>query len=189
MAVSVRYALGVVGSSSAPAFGRRLRQLGSVMGAPYMANVASSGPDGPRLALCGRANVRGAVDGAWWPHSTELRTELPDLVAVLGNWIGPIRRVVYDPSIWRPGPSRIIRGNAVTSVDPYRLVARDTIYLAGTHARDVVLFVVPPSTSCDIVRRVLHTVSGSARPMSAGVLRQLVGRCMPLAVDLADSRP
>jgi hypothetical protein len=154
-----------------------------------MANIASSGGDGPRLALCGRANVRGAVDGAWWPSSIELRTELPDLIAVFGNWIGPIRRVVYDPSMWHPGPSRIIRGNAVTSVDPYRLVARDTIFLAGTHARDAVLFVVPPVTSSVVVRRVLHMVSESAHPMSADVLRQLVGRCLPVEADLADSRP
>jgi hypothetical protein len=27
--------------------------------------------------------VPGAVDGAWWPQSSDLRSELPDLVAVL----------------------------------------------------------------------------------------------------------
>ena len=154
-----------------------------------MADVASSGSGNSRLALCGRANVHGAVDGAWWPHSTELRTELPDLVAVLGKWIGPIARVVYDPSVWLPGPSRIIRGTAVTSVDPYRLVAHDTVYLTGTHARDAVLFVVPPSTSRAIVRRVLQIVSESSRPMSAAVLRQFVRRRGSLAVDLADALP
>ena len=151
-----------------------------------MANIAASGSDGPRLAICGRAKVRGSVDGAWWPSSSELRIELPDLVAVVGNWIGPIRRVVYDPGIWRPGPSRIIRGNEVTRVDPYRLVAPDTIYLTGRQ-RDAVLFVVPPSTSRAIVRRVLHTVSESARPISAALLRELLHRHASLGVELADS--
>ena len=77
--------------------------------------------------------------------AVDLRTELPDLVVVLGLSIGPVRRVVYDPSIWPDAPSRIIRGNAVTAVDPYTLVASDTIYLQGTHSRDAVLYIVPPT--------------------------------------------
>ena len=40
-------------------------------------------------------------------------------------------------------PSRVIRGTTTIPVDSYRLVASDTIYLLGTHARDAVLYVVP----------------------------------------------
>src|SRR5271166_3669922 len=36
----------------------------------------------PDLALCERDRARGAVDGAWWPKSPDLGSELPDLVAV-----------------------------------------------------------------------------------------------------------
>lgn len=127
-----------------------------------------------RLALCDRATIPGAIDGAWWPNSSDLRTELPDLVAVFGSWIGPVHRVVYDPSIWVPAPSRIIHGTTVVSVDPYRLVARDTIYLMGTHSRDAVLYVVPPASSTATVHRLLCAVSDSTRPMSVAVLRHLV---------------
>lgn len=134
----------------------------------------SSGP--ARLALCARSTIPGAVNGAWWPQSSDLRSELPDLVAVLGMSIGPVRRVVYDPSLWPAAPSRIIRGTALTTVDPYTLVANDTIYLMGTHSRSAVLFVVPPAVPGAAVRRVLRAVSNATGAMSVAVLRHLVDR-------------
>jgi Family of unknown function (DUF5994) len=130
-----------------------------------------------RLALCDRDQTRGAVDGAWWPKSLDLSSELPDLVSVFGSWIGEVHRVVYDPSVWLPAPSRVIRRNEMVSLDPYRLVFSDTIYLMGTHSRDAVLFVLSPSSSDEDARRLLCEVSGSALPMNAGVLRQLVRHC------------
>jgi Family of unknown function (DUF5994) len=145
-----------------------------------LAQISSypSSPSSPssmaRLALCDRDRTRGAIDGAWWPKSFDLGSELPDLVAVFGSWIGPVHRVVYDPSVWVSAPSRVLGRNAMISVDPYRLVFRDIIYLMGTHSRDAVLFVVSPSSSGEEAQRLLHTVSTSARPMNAAVLRQLV---------------
>ncbi|MGE2689695.1 DUF5994 family protein [Mycolicibacterium pulveris] len=130
-----------------------------------------SGP--ARLTFCDRGEHAGAVDGAWWPPSTDLRKVLPDLVAVLGRLIGPVRRVVYDPTIWPYAPARIIRGNTAVSVDPYALVAADTIYLMGTHSRDALLYVVPPSSPRDVVGRLLRTVDGANGHMSADMLRQL----------------
>jgi hypothetical protein len=56
-----------------------------------------------------------------------------------------VYRVVYDPAIWPHVPSRIIRDKAQISVDRYTMVASDTIYLIGTHSRDAVPYLVPPS--------------------------------------------
>lgn len=139
-----------------------------------MVHVASQCSSAARLALCDRADLPGAVDGAWWPCSSDLRTELPDLVAILGLLIGSVNRVVYDPSIWPHAPSRIIRGTAQISVDPYSLVACDTIYLVGTHSRDAVLYVVPPASPGDAVHRLLRAVTDGTTPMSVPVLRLLM---------------
>jgi Family of unknown function (DUF5994) len=139
-----------------------------------MVHIASQCSSRARLALCDRSTLPGAVDGAWWPHSCDLRTELPDLVAILGLLIGPVHRVVYDPSIWPHAPSRIIRGTAQISVDPYSLVACDTIYLIGTHSRDAVLYVVPPDSPGYAVHRVLSAVSDAKQSMSVPVLRHLI---------------
>ena len=142
-----------------------------------MVQLPSHTSNASRLALCERATtVAGAVDGAWWPNSTSLRIELPDLIAVISLTIGPVKRVVYDPSSWPDAPSRIIRGSTVISVDPYTLVAADTIYLVGTHSRDAVLFIVPPSTPSWAVHRVLRAVSRATQSMSVAVLRHLVAR-------------
>jgi hypothetical protein len=139
-------------------------------------HIATVEPDTSRLALCGRAGIRNAIDGAWWPSTNDLAVALPDLLAVVGSWIGPIRRVVYDPRIWPGAPSRIVRGTLAIAVDPYRLVAYDTIYLMGTHSRDAVLFVVPPACSGDAAGRVLRAVTDSAEPVSIDSARQLVSR-------------
>lgn len=139
-----------------------------------MAQVSASPSMVTRLALCERDHTRGGVDGAWWPKSLDLSSELPDLVAVFGSWIGEVHRVVYDPSAWLPAPPRFIRRNGMVSLDPYRLVCSDSVYLMGTHSRDAVLFVLSPSSSGEEAGRVLCEVSSSAQPMNAKALRQLV---------------
>jgi Family of unknown function (DUF5994) len=142
-----------------------------------VAQVASYPPSATRLALCERDLTRAAVDGAWWPKSLDLRSELPDLLAVFGFWIGAVHRVVYDPSVWLPAPTRLIRHSEMVSLNPYRLVFSDTIYLVGTHSRDAVLFVLAPSSSDEEARRLLHEVSTSVLPMNARALRHLARQC------------
>lgn len=154
-----------------------------------MAHVSSCPSRVTRLALCKRDLSRAAVDGAWWPKSLDLRSELPDLVAVFGSWIGEVHRVVYDPSAWLPAPARVIRRNETVSLDPYRLIFSDTVYLMGTHSRDAVLFVLSPSSSAEEVRQVLCEVSSSEQPMNAGVLRQLVRQCASGVGHLEDLAP
>jgi hypothetical protein len=140
-----------------------------------MVPISSPRTHAPRIAFCSRSPARGSVDGVWWPSSNVLGAELPDVLAVLGTRIGEVRRVVYDPSIWPPTPSRIIRRGVSISVDPYTLVASETLYLVGTHSRDAVLYVVPPSCAVAVVDRVLAAVSDATGPMTALVLRHLLG--------------
>jgi hypothetical protein len=138
----------------------------------------SSSPSSPtRLVLCKRDPTPAAVDGAWWPKSLDLKSELPDLLAVFGLWIGAVHRVVYDPSAWLAAPTRLIRHGEMVSLHPYRLVFSDTIFLMGTHSRDAVLFVLPPSGSED-APRFLCEVSARAEPMNAGAMRQLARQCV-----------
>jgi hypothetical protein len=141
-----------------------------------MTQVASQDKALARLQLCPRTADEGAVDGVWWPKSADLGTELPDLIAVFGFWIGPVRRVVYDKSFWHSAPSRVIRGNTVITVDPYKMVARDTIYLLGTHSRDAVLYVVPSRTDQATAHRVLRAVCEHVHTTSAATLRLMLAQ-------------
>lgn len=140
--------------------------------------IAVKKPDIARLATCTRAVGAGGVDGVWWPATPNLAIELPDLIAVVGLWIGPVRRVVYDKRAWLPAPSRIIRGTSSIAVDAYQLVASDTIFLIGTHSRDAVLFVVPPKSAGSTVERVLREVSDCPDPMNVTLVRQLMRKPM-----------
>jgi hypothetical protein len=188
LAVNGDYSVGIVGlSCAAPSAAVCDGEL--LDGSFTVAHVSSSPSRVTRLALCERDQTRCAVDGAWWPKSLDLSSELPDLVAVFGSWIGQVHRVVYDPSVWLPAPARVIRRSEMVSLDPYRLVFSDTIYLMGTHSRDAVLFVLSPSSSGEEARRVLCEVSSSAQPMNAEVLRQRVRQCAPGSVRSEDSVP
>ena len=130
-----------------------------------------------RLALCERSPHHGGIDGAWWPRALDLRTELPDLVCILGLWIGPVRRVLYDPIAWPLAPARVLRGTTLVSVDPYSMFASDTIYLMGTHSRDAVLFVVAPESVVAHARCVLRAVSAATEPLDVTMVRRLVDMC------------
>lgn len=129
-----------------------------------------------RLALCPRDGMAGAVDGAWWPKTGKLATELPDLITVFSLWIGTVNRIVYDPSSWLDGPSRIVQRNSTVAVDSYRMTHGDTLYLVGTHSRDAVLFIIAPKSPAEVVKRVLRLVDASAQPVAASDLRRLVGQ-------------
>ncbi|WP_405177302.1 DUF5994 family protein [Nocardia sp. NBC_01377] len=73
----------------------------------------------PRLRLKPKTERNGYVDGAWWPRSSELVGELPDLLAVLSVSLGPVWRVVYDPAGWASAPARMIAGGRSVRLDAY----------------------------------------------------------------------
>ncbi|MCV7354739.1 DUF5994 family protein [Mycolicibacterium fluoranthenivorans] len=128
-----------------------------------------------RLALSNHPGLQGTVAGAWWPSDRQLGTGLADLVAVLGLRIGPVRRVLYDPIWWDTAPARLIRGSTSVPVDAYSLIARDTLYLMGTHNRHSLLFVVPPAATELDARLVLAAVATAASPPSVQTLRAILG--------------
>lgn len=136
----------------------------------------TSRADGHRLAFCTRVAYRGGVDGAWWPASNDLTAVLPDLLSVVGSMIGEVRRVVYDPKVWRPAPSRVIRRGVSVALDPYAMVVRESIYLVGTHSRDAVLYVIPPTCGQQLAMSALAAVSAPAADMNAHLIRDLVGQ-------------
>ncbi|MCP9270723.1 DUF5994 family protein [Mycolicibacterium arenosum] len=132
-----------------------------------------------RLAFCSRSAQRGGVDGAWWPATTDLTGVLPDLLSVVGSMIGEVRRVVYDPRVWLPAPSRMIRRGVSVALDPYAMVIRESIYLVGTHTRDAVLYVIPATCDQRLAMSVLTAVSAPEADMNAHLIRDLVGQQAP----------
>jgi hypothetical protein len=103
----------------------------------------------PRLKLRPKGNHDDYIDGAWWPRSGELATELPDLLAVLSIRLGPVQRVVYDPGCWSRAPKKTtVRGHTV-ELAAYPFHLRNTLYAFGTDGAVVVLRVIPSATDDD----------------------------------------
>jgi hypothetical protein len=115
----------------------------------------------PRLRLKPKAPHTGYVDGAWWPHSDDLTTELPDLLAVLSVRLAPIDRVLYKLTDWAIAPAKLATGGRVVKLDGYRLQPPNTVEVLGLNGNRIILLVVPPHTDPD---RAHATMMAAAAP-------------------------
>ena len=100
----------------------------------------------PRLRLKPKAPTTGYVDGAWWPHSDDLVTELPDLLAVLSVRLGPVARVIYKLSEWAKAPAKFPTGGSMIRLGGYNRQPVNTIEVIGINRKKLVLLVVPSRT-------------------------------------------
>jgi uncharacterized protein DUF5994 len=86
-----------------------------------------------------------SIDGAWWPRSTNLLTELPPLLAALATRLGRIRGVLLNQGEWAPTPvdwtppgSYRVRIGWYGHQDPHMAV------IIGDSVKRVDLLVIPP---------------------------------------------
>jgi hypothetical protein len=115
---------------------------------------------------------RGGPDGAWWPHSRDLATELSALADVLDPLWGRITHIAVNPRHWRVVPREIfVNGHVVrvgrftTGLDPHRILLMS--YTAGRWD----LLVVPPETYALSAARLMAAASASTgRPPTAAAL-------------------
>jgi hypothetical protein len=100
----------------------------------------------PRLRLKPKAPTSGYVDGAWWPHTDDLRTELPDLLAVLSVRLGPIDQVLYNLTEWAQAPKRLTTDRPAVRLAGYHRQPVSTIEVRSANRGSIVLLVVPAET-------------------------------------------
>ncbi|MGB8403163.1 MAG: DUF5994 family protein [Mycobacterium sp.] len=103
----------------------------------------------PRLRLKSKAPHSGYVDGAWWPRSDDLATELPDLLAVLSVRLGAIDRVMYNLAEWAKAPAKLATGGRKVRLDGYRRQPAKTLEVRGLNRDSIVLLVIPTQTDAD----------------------------------------
>lgn len=102
---------------------------------------------------------RGILDGAWWPRSRDIGTELPGLIAALTEHLGPVTRVGLDSGAWEDAPTRLIVGGRVVHLD-FSPVGDDTVLITRGDEDHFSLLVVPP-----------HATPGAARAAMAAAVR------------------
>ncbi|MET9605149.1 DUF5994 family protein [Streptomyces sp. NPDC006512] len=123
-----------------------------------------------RLALTPKTALAGQLDGAWWPYSRDLETELPALTAALDEPWGRVTRVTVNPARWPVVPRRVqVAGRTVhvgwfTEQDPDKLILLS--YTVGRWD----LLVIPPETGPAAAARLLAAASIPGSALTAGVL-------------------
>ncbi|MFD9082546.1 DUF5994 family protein [Streptomyces erythrochromogenes] len=106
------------------------------------------------LRLETTSSREGLLDGAWWPRTRDIATELPALISVLTAHLGPITRVGVDASAWNDLPYRLVVDGRVVHLDSDP-VGDDTVLVTRGHNDHFALLVVPPDTTADAARKAM----------------------------------
>ncbi len=136
-----------------------------------------------RLQLKPYRSASEHLDGAWWPRSTQLADELPDLVASLADRLGRVVMVCYRRNGWHDTPPLVeIAGHTIellgfTSDEP------TSVILFGEDGRHITLHVIRPDTSQEVARQALQQDAVPADPDAAPASRSAVARSV---ADVAD---
>ncbi|MCX4529951.1 MULTISPECIES: DUF5994 family protein [unclassified Streptomyces] len=123
-----------------------------------------------RLSLTPKTNLAGLLDGAWWPRSRDLASELPALAAALDEPWGRITRVSVNPSRWPAVPhtvpmaGRMLHVGWFTEQDPDKLILLS--YTVGRWD----LLVIPPETEPAAAARLMAAAAIPGSVLAAGVL-------------------
>jgi hypothetical protein len=149
-----------------------------VPSAPAVQNTTSQATADPGRDACDAADrfrlkadtttPTGQFDGGWWPHSTDLAAELPDLFSVLVSQIGPIERVSYHLRDWDAAPRKIRFEGAVIRLGGYHWQRAATVDVL-TARRTLTLRVVSPDTAPDAAQDALAAAAEAADASGAGL--------------------
>ncbi|GGW33319.1 hypothetical protein GCM10010503_06670 [Streptomyces lucensis JCM 4490] len=156
---------------AAKAARRRVRIMSATLHQPLPQHEPVAAP-AARLALKSDGPSRGLLDGAWWPRSRDLLSELPALTDVLDPLWGRITRIAVNPKYWPVIPHDIpVDGHVVKAgwftpeIDPHKLL----LLSYGTGRWD--LLVIPPETGAESAARLMAAASDyDGPPLTASAL-------------------
>lgn len=117
-----------------------------------------------------RAPHPGAVDGAWWPRTTDLVAEMADLEALLGQRAGSIDRIMYNMNAWNPAPKRTVIGGRSVRLDGYRYLPAYTLCVLGLDRTRLVLLVIAADTEAATAQGMLSAASRPGNELTADEL-------------------
>ncbi|MCB5181984.1 DUF5994 family protein [Streptomyces antimicrobicus] len=112
-----------------------------------------------RLALTPTTSMAGLLDGAWWPYTRDLATELPPLVDALRDRWGRVTRITANPAPWPVAPYRVPVGEYAVHVGWFTGQDLDTMILLSYSLARCDLLVVPPETEPAAAARLMAAAS------------------------------
>ncbi|GAA1270045.1 hypothetical protein GCM10009665_68030 [Kitasatospora nipponensis] len=108
-------------------------------------------------------------DGAWWPRTRDLESELPDLVTALEAHVGPIVRVGLDTSTWDLVPRSVQVGGLEVRIARFS-ASDNTMSLSRGMQDQFVLLVIPPNTPATLAATAMARAATSGNRGSAADL-------------------
>ncbi|MCU1614026.1 MAG: hypothetical protein JWO98_1566 [Frankiales bacterium] len=155
------------------------------------------GHDGFRAGIDVRVSLRddagsddSAFDGAWWPRTRDLATEVPELIAELERRGLRIERFTYALDAWQPAPRKVTVNGRVVRTGGFRSMDPQVVCLTwhgGQRRAD--LLVVPPDTDVLTGARALRLGTRRGLPRSPQmVLAAARSTPIPQVPVLAGSR-
>ena len=161
-----------------------------------MLTIAENIPDASaRRSAIGTLRMRlkpahrscGFVQGAWWPRSTELVSELPSLLAALSLRVGSIDSVLYHESDWSPAPLSIKHHGDQVIVSAHQELP-NVVSVFGPRFGRLDLLVVPPHTepthAYNVVMAAASVNDASTPDQLLGITRRADDRVLsPIALE------
>ena len=106
--------------------------------------VSTSESRRPLRLKLGRAPGQDRLDGAWWPYSRDLESEMSDLVQQFPLADGRITRTVYSLRDWDTAPRELVAGQRVIEVGASPHDDSHLLVVELGDGRRLTLLVVPP---------------------------------------------
>ncbi|CDR08185.1 DUF5994 family protein [Streptomyces iranensis] len=142
------------------------------------------------LRLATTHTREGILDGAWWPRSRDIGTELPALVTALTVHLGPVVRVGLDAGAWEELPTRLTIDDRIVHIDSFP-VGDDTILITRGDRDLFSLLVIPPHATPDAARAAMARAvrADNITPAKQILIDTGTGRARPIAEEGAHTGP
>ncbi|MCP2280004.1 hypothetical protein SAMN04244553_4790 [Nocardia amikacinitolerans] len=115
----------------------------------------------PRLLLRDRDEQSEGLDGAWWPRTDNLTTELHDLVAALTTRLGATARIAFDWNSLSRSQRAIDPPDGIEVTGPLPDQPPQVMYVFDPDGRRLRLLVIDPATDEDRADEQMRKAAGA----------------------------
>ncbi|WP_232068987.1 DUF5994 family protein [Mycobacterium mantenii] len=136
-----------------------------------------------RLQLKPYRSVSEHIDGAWWPRTTNLVGELPELLTSVSERLGPVVMVGYRRNGWEATPASAELGGRTIELLGFTSDEPASVILIGADGHHLTLHVIRPDAGEEIARKALEQAAIPADTQGAPNRRATVARSVS---DVAD---
>ncbi|OOL32086.1 hypothetical protein GQ85_09605 [Rhodococcus rhodochrous] len=113
----------------------------------------------PRLLLRPAGAPTSSVDGAWFPWTSNITSELHDLISALAPRLGSVARIAFEWNAVSSAQRRIDDVDGIEITGPIPGQPSNLMYLFGEHDARIALTIVDPHTDPDRAYEIMRTVA------------------------------